>query len=167
VSAVRDVNVKAVGLIHSSFSDGKWLIVSHSVDTDTKSRTYVASLDHPIGPDMKWICLVPKFEYQLSFMINKGNDFYFVSNKDAPNSKIVRVRVDPSQAKTVDHITEMKEEAEYEEVVKEDKVAPIRDVTIVNNDKLLVVYSRDVKDELWQFELQTGEKLRRLLSNCK
>jgi prolyl oligopeptidase len=143
------------------------LIISHSVDTDTKSRTYVASMDQPIGPNMKWICLVPKFEYQLSYMINKDNDFYFISNKDAPNSKIVRVRVDPAQAKAVHHITEMEEEAKYEDVVKEDKASPIRDVTIVNNDKLLIVYSRDVKDELWQYELQTGERLRRLLPDCE
>jgi prolyl oligopeptidase len=159
----RDEKV-ATSMFSSAIStDGKWLIISHSIDTDTKSRIYVASLAQPIGPDMKWICLVPKFEYQLSFMINKGNHFYFVSNKDAPNSKIVRVEVDPTQAKTVHHITEMTEEARYEDVIEEDKAAPIRDVTIVNNDKLLIVYSKDVKDELWQFELHTGERLQRLL----
>lgn len=127
----------------------------------------MASLEQPIGPDMKWICLVPSFEYQLSFFFNKGSDFYFVSNKDASNSKIVRVEVDAATARTVHHITEMKEEAHYEEVIGEDSKAPIRDVAIVNKDKLLVVYSRDVKDELWQFSLQTGEKLRRLLADCE
>jgi prolyl oligopeptidase len=147
--------------------DGKWLIVTHSIDTDTKARTYVASLDQPIGSDMKWICLVPDFRYQLSYIINKDHDFYFQTNKDAPNSKIVRVRIDPATAVKVDHVTKMTEEATYEDVVKEDKESPLGDSTVVNGDKLLVVYSKNVKDELWQFDLQTGEKIRRLLPDCK
>lgn len=141
--------------------------MTHSIDTDTKSRTYVTSLDQPIGPDMKWICLVPSFKYKLDYLINEGVDFYFLTNKDAPNSKIVKVSIDPSSAKKVNHITEMTEEATYEDVVKEDKEATIRDVNIVNRNKLLVVYSRDVKDELWQLDLKTGEKIRRLLPDCE
>ena len=163
----RDEKV-ATSMFHPGVSrDGKWLIVTHSVDTDTKARTYLASLDQPIGPEMKWICLVPSFAYQLGYLANVGNDFYFETNKDAPNSKIVRVRVDPSTAKNVKHVTEMKEEAKYEDVVKEDKEAPLRDTAVINGDKLLVVYSRDVKDELWQLELETGEKLKRLLPDCE
>lgn len=116
---------------------------------------------------MKWTCLVPSFKYQLNYLINKGTDFYFETNNNAPNSKIVKVTVDPSSARKVNHITEMTEEATYEDVVNEDKEATIRDVNIVNDDKLLVVYSRDVKDELWQLDLKTGEKIRRLLPDCE
>jgi prolyl oligopeptidase len=137
------------------------------MDTDTKARTYLASLEQPIGSDMKWICLVPDFRYQLSYIINKGNDFYFQTNKDAPNSKIVKVRIDPASAVQVDHVTGMTQEATYEDVVKEDKEAPLGDATVVNGDKLLLVYSKNVKDELWQCDLQTGERIRRLLPDCK
>lgn len=148
-------------------SDGKWLIVTHSIDTDTKSRTYVASLEQPINSDMKWVCLVPHFKYQLNYVANEGAEIYFMTNKDAPNYKLVRTKIDPSAARTVKHVTEMTEEASYEDVVKEDKGAPISDATVVNKDKLLLVYSRDVKNELWQVELKNGNRVVRLLPDCE
>lgn len=145
--------------------DGKWLLVTHTVDTDTKARTYVAPLDQPIGSNMKWICLVPSFKYQLNFIHNEDNVFYFVTNKDAPNYKIVRTVINADSATTVTHVTDLQEEALLEEVVAEDPSAPINDAVVVQNDKLLLVYSRDVKDELIQAELRTGKKVQRLLSD--
>lgn len=37
--------------------------------------------------------------------------------------------------------------------------------TVLAHDKLLLVYSRNVKDELWQYDLKSGEKVGRLLPN--
>lgn len=141
------------------------MLVVHKVDTDFKARTYLAPLNQPIGLDLSWICLSPRFEYRLNYLVNKGNDFYFVTNKNAPNDKVVRVRVDLLMAKRVSHVTDLEEEASFEDVIKEGD--PIGAITVVNEDRLLMAYSRDVKDELWQFHLETGERLRRLLPDCE
>jgi len=68
-------------------------------------------------------------------------------------------------AKRVSHVTDLEEEASFEDVIKEGD--PIGAITVVNEDRLLMAYSRDVKDELWQFHLETGERLRRLLPDCE
>lgn len=116
---------------------------------------------------MKWTCLVPAFKYQLSFVHNEGNDFYFVTNKEAPNYKVVRTRVDASKAKSVEHVTQLSDEAVYEDVIAERKDAPISDAAVIHHNKLLLVYSIDVKNELWQFELETGRQVVQLLPDCE
>lgn len=145
--------------------DGKWLMISSFKGTEQKSRLYVAPLDPSIGigADLKWISIAPKFEYYLSYITNDGNDFFFITNKDAPNWKIIRATVDPSQAKMVEHLRDLKDEALLEDVVKEDKEATLDEALVVAQNKLLVWYVKDVKNELYQYELKTGKKIKRLL----
>lgn len=134
-----------------------------SKDTDPKQRTFVASLDQPLGEKMKWIVLADDFKYSLEYITNVGLDFYFRTNRDAQNYRIVKTTLDPSSAKEVSHVTQLKGEVDVIDVIPEDKEAPLNSVNVVNKDKLLVIYAKDVKDELWQFELKTGERVGRLL----
>lgn len=64
---------------------------------------------------------------------NDGTVFYFHTNKDAPQYKLVSV-----------DISEPPEKREFKDVIPEDKEAQLEDVCVVNNDKLLVVYKRNV-----------------------
>lgn len=146
--------------------DGKFLLVTSYKGTEQKCRVYVAPLDPKQElslQKLKWISIAPKFDYYLSYLHNDGNDFYFNTNKDASNWKIVRARINPASAKECEHLGDLKEEAELEDVVKEDKQAAIDDVTVVASDKLLISYIKDVKNELYQFELKTGNRVKRLL----
>lgn len=143
--------------------DGKWLMLSSYKGTEQKSRLYLAPLDQPISSDMKWLSVAPEFKYFLSYLTNDGNDFYFNTNKGAPNWKIVRARVDPADAKQCRHVSDLNEESALEDVVKEDKSAAIDDASVMDKNKLLVSYIKDVKNELYQFELKTGNKVDRLL----
>ncbi|PWN36819.1 uncharacterized protein FA14DRAFT_186996 [Meira miltonrushii] len=145
--------------------DGKWLMVSSFKGTEQKSRLYVAPLDPQAGitADLKWISIAPEFAFYLSFITNDGDDFYFMTNKDAPNWKIVRASVNPSQAKKVEHLRDLKDEVTLEDIVKENKEATLDEALVVAQNKLLVWYVKDVKNELYQYELKTGEKIRRLL----
>lgn len=143
--------------------DGKWLIVEMSKDTDPKQRTFVASLDQPLSGKMKWIVLADDFKYSLEYITNVGLDFYFRTNRDAQNYRIVKATLDPSTAQEVSHVVDLKGEAEVTDVIPEDKEAPLNSVAVVNKDKLLVIYAKDVKDELWQYELTTGQRVGRLL----
>jgi len=51
----------------------------------------------------------------------------------------------------------------YQDAVPEDKDGAIlTTAAVIDQNKLLAVYSRDVKDELWVFDLTTGERVTRL-----
>lgn len=86
-----------------------------------------------------------------------------MSNKDAPNSKVVYADLDFSQAKSVSHPVEFKTSVELKDLVPEHKDANLVDVGLVNGNKLLLNYTRDIISELWQYDLQSGQQVRRLL----
>ncbi len=144
--------------------DGKYLLVSSDKDTDPKNKLFIADISsQAIGPNMKWISIAGDWDYGLWYLANDDNRFYFMTNKDAQNSKIVYADIDFSQAKAVGHVTELKESLALTDLVPEEKDATLSGAVIVNQDKLLLKYTRDVKSELWQHELKTGKQVRRLL----
>ncbi|SAM85540.1 related to Prolyl endopeptidase [Ustilago bromivora] len=147
--------------------DGNFLMLYNSKDTDTKERVYVFPLhNHGIDANnqFSWIPLALSFKYVLNYITNKGNRFYFMTNKDAPNYRLVSVDIDPSKALATKNVWELTgEDAVVKDVIAEDKNALLGSVQVIDHNKLLVVYSRDVKDELYQYELETGKRVERLL----
>ncbi|CAO1618043.1 unnamed protein product [Parajaminaea phylloscopi] len=148
--------------------DGKFLLVTNSKNTDPKSRYYVAALneDGSVPTDLKWLALADKFEYQLSFLASDGNVFYFMTNKDAPRYRIVKVTADMSQAQSTKEpwSLSVNSSVKVEELVPEDHdQAVLSSATVVDGDKLLLVYSRNVIDELYLHDLKTGKQITRLL----
>ncbi|KAJ1036427.1 hypothetical protein NDA13_000307 [Ustilago tritici] len=147
--------------------DGNFLMLYNSKNTDTKERVYVLPLhNHGIDANnqFSWIPLALSFKYVLNYITNKGNRFYFMTNKDAPNYRLVSVDIDPSKALATKNVWELTgEDAVVKDVIAEDKNALLGSVQVIDHNKLLVVYSRDVKDELYQYELETGKRIERLL----
>lgn len=111
-------------------------------------------------------CLAHSLRFSIG---NDGAVFYFLTNKDAPQYKLVSV-----------DISEPAEGRKFKDVIPEDKDAQLEDVAVVNNDKLVVVYKRNVshlrsksevnshvvrlmkvKDELYIYSMQ-GVRLTRL-----
>ena len=144
--------------------DGAWCILSNSKDTDNKHRYYIASLDQGVSSRMAWIPISSKFLFMLDYIANDGTRFYMLTNKDAPNYRIVSFDVDPRAAQTAEHVCMLTGGIEtYQDVVPEDKDGAIlTTAAVIDQNKLLAVYSRDVKDELWEFDLTTGERVTRL-----
>ncbi|KAK0540046.1 hypothetical protein OC835_000844 [Tilletia horrida] len=158
--------------------DRRWLQVSSSKDTDPKHRYYLACLeDQSISSKMRWIPLATKFEYTLNYIGNDvleekdedGNPierFYFTTNKDASNYRIVYTDVKRSSAKEIGHVSEFDgEDAKLVEVVPEQKDALLSSADLIANNRLLVIYNRNVQDELWEYDLKTGKPIRRLLQS--
>lgn len=143
--------------------DGQWLFLDNSKDTDTKHRYFVASLAHGVE-HLQWIPLSTEFKYALEYLANDGTRFYLRTNKDAPNYRVVAVDIDPAQAQRVDHVAQLEGGLrEMHDVIAEDKEAILTTAAPIHGDKLLVVYSRDVKDELWVHDLHRGTRITRLL----
>lgn len=151
-------------------NDGRFLLLTNSQNTDPRSRTYVASLnvDGSVPSTLRWIAFADKFEYQLSYLASDGNVFYFMTNKDAQRYRIIKVTFDLAEAKATQEpwTLSVGSSVKVEEVVPEDKGdAVLNSATVIDNDKLLLVYSRNVIDELWLHDLKTGKQITRLLPN--
>lgn len=143
--------------------DGKWLFVENSKDTDTKQRFFLAPLSQGVSAHMRWLAISSTFEYTLSYLTNDGSRFYFLTNSGASNYRIVYVDVDETQAREVSHVADLEGSAALHDLVPEDSKALLSDATVIDTNKLILVYSRDVKDELWLYDLSTGRVIERLL----
>jgi prolyl oligopeptidase len=74
-----------------------------------------------------------------------------LTNKDAPRYKVVTVDL-------------ADEHPVFKDLIPEDPEALLKDVTPVHDDKLMLVYQRNVKDELYVYS-RSGEQLERLASD--
>ncbi|KIJ56911.1 hypothetical protein M422DRAFT_149708 [Sphaerobolus stellatus SS14] len=129
--------------------DGKYLLLSVSRDTSRKKLLWIAELtNNEIGPNIKWTKVVNEFDAAYEYLANDGPKFYFKTNKDAPQYRVVTYDLaEPSKG--------------FVELIPEDKDAYLEDVLVVNDDKFVVVYKRNVKDELYIYSLD-GQKVKRL-----
>lgn len=150
--------------------DGRFLILSNSYSTDPKMRQYIAQLneDGSLPDKLKWVSVADKFESALDYLASDGNVFYFMTNKNAPRYRIVKVTIDPSKGEATQEPWTVKVDSsvQMEELIPEDQNgASLSSATVIDDDKLLLVYSRNVVDELWLFDLHSGKRLTRLMSD--
>ncbi|PWN33212.1 prolyl oligopeptidase [Meira miltonrushii] len=114
--------------------DGRWLIVSGYHDASNNNVAVYATLliGQTVSENMKWISLAPSYDYSL---LPAGiiNDTYYVStNRDAPNSKVAKIKLDWSKARQVKKFTELQDRSEMIDVIPERK-----DALIIFNGKLI------------------------------
>ncbi|OBZ71845.1 Prolyl endopeptidase [Grifola frondosa] len=132
--------------------DGRFAILSVRRDTSRKNLLWVADLEQDtIGDNMKWNKVIDEFVADYQYIANDGTKFYLLTNKDAPQYKLVTVDIADSPEKRV-----------FKDVIPEDKDAHLEDVHPVNNDHAAVVFKRNVKDEIYIYSLSTGKRLTRL-----
>ncbi|TDL29150.1 hypothetical protein BD410DRAFT_779479 [Rickenella mellea] len=132
--------------------DGKYLMLYIVQDTSRKNLLWITNLEeNEIGPNMKWIKVIDKYEAAYEPLENDGTKFYIRTNKDAPQHKLITIDIaDPKLTQ--------------QEFIPEDKDAFLEDATFVNNDAIAIVYKRNVKDELYLYSLE-GKQLKRLASD--
>ena len=79
--------------------DGKWLITYSSSGTDDR---YEISLVDLKKPGAKPRVLIPGFNYNYSYIGNRGSTFYFQTNEGAPKLKVVALDIAQASAQTED-----------------------------------------------------------------
>ncbi|TRM68664.1 prolyl oligopeptidase [Schizophyllum amplum] len=127
--------------------DGRYLMMSTSKDTTRTNMLWIADLEkNEIGPQMNWIKLVNEFDGEFSYLGNDGTQFYLTTNHKAPLEKVVTVNIADEKPTFTDVIPH--------------GYAQLSDVTMVG-DHFVVVYTRDVKDELYVYSKE-GKQLKRL-----
>jgi len=125
---------------------GKFLILSISESTDPVNRLYVCTLDQALSGHPGMIKLIDNFEAEYDYITNEGSLFYFKTNLNAPNNKIVSINIETGDLKEV--LAEL--------------AGVINFVICVNQDKLIISRLENVQESL---EIRTldGELLCRAL----
>ena len=73
-------------------------------------------------------------DFPQTSIANDGTKFYLLTNKDAPQYKLVSVDLaDPPEQRV------------FRDVIPEDKGAHLEDVTAVNHNNFVVTYKRNVR----------------------
>jgi prolyl oligopeptidase len=70
--------------------DGRWLVVTSSSGTDERYEITLVDLKKKAARPR---VLVPGFDYNYTFVGNRGSTFYFVTNQDAPKLKAVSLDI--------------------------------------------------------------------------
>jgi len=121
--------------------DGHWLIVTSSSGTDDRYEIALVDLNKP---GAKARVLIPGYDYNYSYIGNRGSTFYFQTNQDAPRLKVVAL--DIAQAKPA-----------AKTIIAED-AATLDGVSLVGGS-LIASYLVDAKTEVRVYALDG--KLRR------
>ncbi|KAI0092497.1 prolyl oligopeptidase [Irpex rosettiformis] len=125
--------------------DGRYLVLSIAKDTSRKNLLWVADLEKDsIGNNLTFDKVINEFDAAYDYIANDGTKFYFKTNKDAPQYKLVSVDLAAKNR-------------EFKDVIPEDKDAHLEDVLAIGEDKLIVVYKRNVKDEIYVYST-SGER---------
>ncbi|THH29783.1 hypothetical protein EUX98_g4402 [Antrodiella citrinella] len=131
--------------------DGKYAIVTIRKDTSRKHLVWIADLEkEAIGQNLQWDKLIDSFDAKYDYIANDGTVFYFLTNHNAPQFKVVSIDISKPSSERV-----------WKEIIPEDKDANLEDVLAVGGDKLSVVYKRNVKDEIYLYDF-TGKRISRL-----
>jgi prolyl oligopeptidase len=136
--------------------DGRYLILSIFKDTNPSSKTWILDLtktDLAGGKDaLQWQKIVDEFGCAYSYIANDDTRFYFQTNAQAPKYKMVTLDL-------------AKPQEGFEDLIKEDPDSILTSASVVNGDDLLLLRSRDVKDELSIHDLKTGQRKGRIGRN--
>ena len=115
--------------------DGKYLVLIVEYGTDPKNRIYYREVESN-GPFIK---LLDKADANYTFISNLDTLFYFRTDLDAPNGRVIQINIKNPSPQNWKEILPQKEEV-------------IASVTMVNN-QLVVVFSKDAHHQLKLYAL--------------
>ncbi|XP_010471763.1 PREDICTED: prolyl endopeptidase-like [Camelina sativa] len=137
--------------------DGKYLVMSISEGCDPVNKLYYCDMTSFAGglesfrgssSFLPFIKLVDNFDAQYSVISNDETLFTFLTNKDAPKYKLVRV--------------DLKEPNSWTDVVEEHEKDVLASACAVNGNQLVACYMSDVKHILQIRDLKSGSLLHQL-----
>ncbi|KAL0949097.1 hypothetical protein HGRIS_009187 [Hohenbuehelia grisea] len=138
--------------IDISHKEDKYLALYSVKDTSRKNLIWITDLEqNAIGPNMKWDRVIDEYEAEYEIITNDGPKFYFKTNKNAPMHQVIAIDLsDPAR--------------EHKVIIPEDKEADLASIKAVDENKFVVVYKRNVKDEVYVYSMD-GTRLSRVASD--
>ncbi|PWN31698.1 alpha/beta-hydrolase [Meira miltonrushii] len=126
--------------------------------------------EQTISEDMKWISLAPSYDFSL-FPIGFINDeYYFQTNKDAPNSKVAKIKLDWSKARQVKKFTELQDRPQVIDVIPEREDALMQTFSgpyLTAGNNILIIYVEDGSNVLHLFSAETGKVIQQIIPHEK
>lgn len=135
----------------------QYVTLAISEGCDPVNKLYYCDLSAPSGgldaPNgsknmLPFVKLVDNFEARYDVVANNDTEFTFLTNKESPRYKLVRVDISKPEIWT--------------DVLAEDQSQVLESAYAVNGDQLLVCYLSDVKYILQIRDLKTGQLLHNL-----
>ena len=117
-------------------SDKEWVVITSSSGTDDRYEITLIKVD---APDLETRKLVSGFDYDWRLIDGTGDTLYFMTNKDAPRLRVVKIDLGA-------------EEPEFTELVAESDA--VIDGAMIVGDRLVVSYLVDAKSQLSTFDLE-------------
>lgn len=81
--------------------DGRYLVITQSQGTNRESRVFIRDLRDPDGAIVPWL---DKFDASYTVIANDGDVFYVLTDKDAPRSRLVAIRLDQANGQDVSDV---------------------------------------------------------------
>lgn len=160
-----------------------------SYEKTGSNRFWVTELkSQPLGSNMKWKKLVNDFKHNFNVVGSRGTQIYFLTDKDAPQGKSVWsviILVISHHLKSLQEYTRTrlcwtkltrlvllvvvydlaKPRLGFKDFISEDQHATLNGCLVFGEDKLIVIYLRDVKTELFLYDLATGHRIKQIGKN--
>ncbi|KAH6759301.1 Prolyl oligopeptidase family protein [Perilla frutescens var. frutescens] len=137
--------------------DGKYVLLYIGENCDPVNKIYYYDLSLlPRGLEgyrgtkelLPFVKLVDNFDASYHYVANDESVFTFLTNKDAPRYKLVRV--------------DLKDPNTWTEVLQEDKKDVLESASAISGNRIVVNYLSDVKNVLQIRDLRTGDLLHHL-----
>lgn len=127
--------------------DGQWVVVKSSSGTDDRYELHII----PVGKgDWKSQALVTGFDYEWKLINGMGDELWFITNKDAPKGKIVKIDLSSKNRAFVDVVAE--------------REATLSSAQLVG-DRLILSYMQDAKSVADVIDL-SGKPVRHIELNA-
>jgi prolyl oligopeptidase len=130
---------------------GQYGLISAIKGNDGKSLLYIAdlkdernvNLDKPLvfkNVSTDWIGV-------FNYITNKGKDFYFQTNVDAPKNRVIKMNIDtPEKSKWVD-------------IIPESPKSVLTSSMCSNHDYIVANYMQDATEKLWVYNMDSPAKM--------
>jgi len=143
--------------------DHRYLIVG-GTEVFSANSIHIVSLKEGINDKLQ-SQIVPVFpsatDATYNYITNMGSTFLFLTNKDAPNYRLITVNIEPEKVRKERQLLEDQDFRLMSTFIPEHPTNVISSVMRVAGDKLVIKYIEDVKNTLELRSLRSGKLLHR------
>ncbi|KAL8459207.1 hypothetical protein ACS0TY_036616 [Phlomoides rotata] len=134
--------------------DGKYVLLYTFENCDQNCKVYYYNISEGLesykhrGEQLPFVKLIDTFDASYDYVTNDGTIFTFLTNKDAPRNKLVRV--------------DLQHPSSWTEVLPQHDVDVLQAAVPVNGNRIITNYLRNVKNVLHLRDLETGDLVHHL-----
>jgi len=133
--------------------DGRYVLIIVRNGCDPVNKLYYVDLEkinYKIKGHLEFVKVVDNFDAEYEFIANNGSVMTFKTNLEAPKYKLINIDFEKPEAEN------------WTTLIEESNVDVIEWAKCVKNDKLVVCFLHDVKNQLFVHNLSDGKRILQL-----